>query len=161
MPVWQLGPDRAAEWRTIRLESLREAPDAFEERLADWAERPLEDFARRLVSGRTFAAGDEPGRPLAVAGWVSGLDARDAARGWVVSVYARPEARGTGLAGAALQAVFGDASACGMTSLGLNVVASNLPALALYEGLGFRDSGRTGIVTSRGAPEIEMLRPLP
>ncbi|MCQ0970382.1 GNAT family N-acetyltransferase [Paracoccus sp. TK19116] len=160
MIVWRLQPEHAEEWRRIRLQASKDAPESFEETYDDWADRPLADFAARLSSARVFAAGTHRGRALAIAGCVPGLDLRDASRGWVVSVFTRPEARGRGLAGAVIQTIMSDAAMRGMTSLGLHVVASNATAIALYERLGFRDSGQTGIVSSRGLPEIEMLRVL-
>ena len=158
--IWRLDPPRAAEWQAIRLRALREAPEAFDSTLDDWADRPLADFARRLDEGRVFAAGQTVGEPLAVASWDPGLDPRDARRAWIMSVFCAPEARGRGLARAVIAAAMGDAARAGMTSAGLNVRADNAPAIGLYRALGFADSGRADVVNSHGAAEIEMLRPL-
>lgn len=154
---WRLGPDRVREWRGIRLESLRDAPEAFDARLEDWRDRPLSDFAARLETVPTFAVGAEIGRPLAVASWQAGLDTGDPSRGWLLSVFARPEARGHGYAEAAIRAVQRDAFAAGMRSIGLYVVAGNCHAQTLYRRLGFTETGREGIVNAHGFPEIEMI----
>ncbi|MBC9245206.1 GNAT family N-acetyltransferase [Paracoccus sp. 11-3] len=155
--IWQLGPDRAAEWRDIRLAALRLAPEAFDAELSDWQDRPLIDFADRLAELPTFAAGDTRGTPLAVASWGAGLDDRDPDRGWLFAVFCLPQARGRGYARAAIKAVMGDALQQGATSMGLNVVASNLSAQRLYHRLGFRPTNRQGVTNARGAPEIEMI----
>lgn len=154
---WRLSSGRAEEWRDIRLESLRVAAEAFDTALADWQDRPLVDFAARLASVPTFAAGAETGRPLAVASWQAQLDARDPRRGWLLSVYARPKARGHGYAEAAIRAVLKDALSAGMTSVGLHVLAENSHAIALYRRLGFVETMREGLFNARGAPEIEMI----
>lgn len=161
MITWRLGPDRAEEWREIRLCALRDAPDAFDAQLADWQDRPLTDFAARLRDMPTFVAGRIKGQPLAVASWAAGMDPRAAQRGWLLSVFARPEARGQGFAEAAIRAVLDDAHAAGMRSIGLNVRETAHHAQALYRRLGFRATDRTGVTNARGLPETEMLRALP
>ncbi|WP_185968426.1 GNAT family N-acetyltransferase [Paracoccus sp. M683] len=161
MIIWRLTPDRADEWRAIRLAALRDAPDAFDATLAEWQDRPLADFAERLAEVPTFAAGDHPGRPLATASWLPGLDDRDRKRGWLLGVFARPEARGQGHATAVIHAVLADAARQGMTSMGLNVRDTAPHAQALYRRLGFRATARQGITNARGLPETEMLKDLP
>lgn len=160
MTVWRLTPDRAAQWRDIRLAALRDAPDSFDATLAEWQDRPLADFAERLQNVPTFAAGDHPGLPLATASWLPGLDDRDPGRGWLLAVFARPEARGQGHAEAAIRAAIDDAKAQGMTSMGLNVRDTAGHAQALYHRLGFRPTGRQGVTNARGLPETEMLKDL-
>lgn len=157
MQIWRLGPERAEEWRDIRLAALRLAPEAFDAELADWQNRPLADFANRLAELATFAAGDTPGTPLAVASWGAGLDDRDPDRGWLFAVFAQPQARGRGYAQAAISAVLTDALQRGATSMGLNVLAANLHAQRLYQRLGFRPTERQGVTNARGAPEVEMI----
>lgn len=155
--TWRLSPDRAAEWREIRLAALRDAPEAFGATLSEWEARPLSDFADWIAVVATFAAGDRVGCPLAVASWQVGLDDRDPRRGWLFAVFARPEARGRGYAKAAIRAALKDAHNSGASSMGLNVVAGNQPARALYHRIGFRETGRQGVTNSRGVPEIEMI----
>ena len=157
MAVWRLGIDRAAEWRAIRLAALRHAPEAFDADLDEWQHRPLADFAARLVNVATFASGDVIGAPLAVASWQAGLDDRDRNRGWLLSVFALPDVRRRGHATAAINAALADASGQGATSMGLNVLATNLDAQRLYHRLGFRPTPRKGVTNARGAAEIEMI----
>lgn len=157
MEIWRLGPDRADEWREIRLAALRDAPEAFGATLEDWQDRPPEDFGEWLRNVPTFASGDRVGEPLAVAAWRTGMDADDTGRAWLIAVFARPAARGCGYAEAVIRAVLADAARGGATSVGLNVVTTNLPALALYRRLGFRHSGREVDFSTRGDTELEMI----
>lgn len=160
MRLWRLGPDDAEAWREIRLQALRDAPDAFDSLYADWSCRPLADFAARLAAVPTFAAGECAARPLAVAAWERDLDPRCARRGWLMSVYARPEARGRGFADAVLARIADDARSAGMTSLGLHVGEANGPALRLYRRAGFAPSGVPAFTNPNGIREVELLRPL-
>jgi len=162
--IWRLDGGRAAQWREIRVEALRLAPEAVDSALADWQDRPLGNFTARLKAVPTFAAGREFGRPLAAASWQapSDADADDPDRAWLLAVYVRPGAEAQGFARAAIRATLGDASAAGRRSAGLTAVAANAAATALYRRTGFGDSGRRGPRNRRGGPEIEMvLEPLP
>ena len=161
MITWRLDAARAEEWRAIRLAALRDALESFGATLDDWQDRPLADFAERLANVPTFAAGRTEGEPLAVAAWQAGLDPSDDQRGWLLAVYARPEARGRGFAETAIRAAIADATAQGMTSIGLNVRDRAAHAQALYHRLGFRPSDRHQPSNSPDNPEIEMLRSLP
>lgn len=136
MTVWRLTPDRAAEWREIRLEALQLAPRAYTSRLADWQHRPLADFAARLAQTHCFASGLTIGQPLATAGWHA--EAGPAPLAWITGVYSRPLARGRGYARDVMSAAIADAWASGMAVIGLSVYAGLPAPRALYESLGFR-----------------------
>lgn len=157
MKLWRIGPERAAEWREIRLEALLLAGEAFGSRYEDWCDVPASGYEKRLDDARHFAAGAELGHPLAVACWQAGLDRDDPQRGWLMSVYARPAARGQGYSEAVLNHIAADARAAGMTSLGLHVVRTNVAALRLYRRLGYVDSGIDGILSDLGHPEYRLV----
>ncbi|MDO5642566.1 MAG: GNAT family N-acetyltransferase [Paracoccus sp. (in: a-proteobacteria)] len=158
--LWQLTPDRAAEWRDIRLDALRNAPEAFGSAIDDWEGRPLADFAARLAACEIWAAGPEPGRPRAVAGWEAGISPAEPDLGWVTSVYVAPCARGRGLADAIFARLAERAARAGMTRLGLHVGQRNAPAQALYGRAGFMATGAPPMLNDRGFWEIEMRRML-
>ena len=158
--LWRLTPDRAAEWRAIRLDALRNAPDAFGSAFDDWADRPLEDFAERLAGCEMWAAGPCPGRPQAVAAWERGISPAEPDLGWVTSVYTRPETRGRGMGDAIFARLAVDAVRAGMTRMGLHVGQNNLPAQALYLRAGFIPTGGPPMLNGRGNWEIEMRRML-
>ncbi len=158
--LWQLTPDRAAEWRAIRLEALRIAPEAFGSSIDDWDGRPLADFAARLAGCEVWAAGPAPGTPLAVASWEAGISPAEPDLGWVMSVYVNPDARGQGLGDAIFARLIDRASRAGMTRMGLHVGQANARAQALYMRAGFLPTGAPPMLNERGAWEIEMRRML-
>ncbi len=131
-----LQPGDASVWREIRLQALATDPQAFSSRLADWQDRPLGDFARRLAKVRTFAI-LEAGRAVATAGWAPDLDPALRHRGWVVAVYVMPGHRGRGHAERLMRHLVRDAAAAGLESLWLEVRASGHKAQDLYRRAGF------------------------
>lgn len=62
--------------------------------------------------------------------------------GYITNVAVRPEYRRRGVADKLLRVFLDFAQAHQLAFLTLEVRASNAPAMALYEGLGFRDVGR-------------------
>lgn len=158
--LWRLTPERAAEFRAIRLDALRRAPEAFGSSFSDWEERPLADFAKRLAGCEMWAAGPAPGTPQAVASWEPDISPAEPDLGWVMSVYVAPEARGMGLGDAILARLIGNATEAGMTRLGLHVGQNNLSAQRLYDRAGFVATGGPPMLNGRGIWEIEMRRML-
>ncbi|MFV0408502.1 MAG: GNAT family N-acetyltransferase [Paracoccus sp. (in: a-proteobacteria)] len=158
--LWQLTPERAGEWRAIRLEALRTAPQAFGSGIDEWEHRPLEDFAGRLAGCEMWAAGPAPGSAQAVASWEWGISPAEPDLGWVMSVYVRPEARGQGLSDAIFSRLAERAAAAGMTRMGLHVGRANTAAQALYRRAGFIETGGPPMLNERGNWEIEMRRML-
>lgn len=156
--LWQLTPDRVAEWRGIRLAALKDSPGIFVGDWADWNTRPDADFLPPLTDSDCWAAGVYSGRPLAVARWAMHESVANA--GFLMSVFARPEARGTGLMDRLIAHLISRAGGKADRML-LHVAAANRPAIALYERHGFRPTDRAPFVNESGRPEIEMARPLP
>ena len=148
----RLGPQDADLWRDIRLEALAGEPDQFASRHAEWADRPLADFAARLDAAPVWAV-IEQGRAVAVASLSPDRDG--AACGWLEAVYVRPEARGRGLGQAVIAAVEAAARSGGLAQLRLEVRGANHAAIGLYDRMGFV---RTGSGT--GKCEIAMVKPL-
>lgn len=157
MRLRRLGPDRAAQWRDIRLEALRRAPEAFGTGLDEWEGRPLSDFADWLTRSRIWSLGPLA-HPLGVAGWYRDKD--DPALGWLIAVYLRPEARGKGQAGRLIARVMRDAAMAGCARMALNVGAGNRAAQTLYRRAGFYPAGDAE-PTRAGVEQIEMRRDLP
>ena len=158
--LWHLTPDRAEEWRAIRLAALADMPEAFDSPADDPAHRCLADSAARLAQAETWAAGDSPGAPLAVASWEPGWTPGTETMGWITGVYARPQARGRGLISALLTRIADRAQAAGMDRLGLRVGVANTAARRRYLAEGFITMG-TPVLNEAGVIEIEMLRVLP
>jgi GNAT superfamily N-acetyltransferase len=131
---------------------------AREEAFADevWDER-----AARGAAGEdqvTYVAEVE-GRWVGMA--VGLADGPDATRLALVGMFVEPDARGRGVGGALVEAVAEWARRRGAAVLSLWVVATNRPAIALYERCGFGPTGRRQPLDHTPAlTELEMIREL-
>jgi GNAT superfamily N-acetyltransferase len=140
-------PLGAHEWqlyRTLRLRSLVDAPEAFCSTLADEEARTDNDWAWRVNLGATSGR-DRPlvaeldGTALGLA-WAK-VDADDTSVVNLFQVWVAPEARGHGVAAALLDAALGWARSRGAHAMQLGVVCGNDAARRLYERAGFRAFG--------------------
>ncbi|OYW61309.1 MAG: hypothetical protein B7Z40_18690 [Bosea sp. 12-68-7] len=133
----------ATAYRALRLQALRDHPEAFGASHEDEAARSLEMTAKRLNDGPlncVFGAfsGDEL---IGTAGFVvPDRSAKSRHKGLLVGVHVAPERRGQGLARALVSAVIAHARAH-VVLLQAAVGVDNAPALRLYESLGFRRYG--------------------
>jgi GNAT superfamily N-acetyltransferase len=153
----------AADWRAlrdIRLEALREAPDAFGSTFAREAAFGEADWQRRISSGGNFlgylpeASASEP------AGLIGGYhEDPDAVE--LVSMYVRPLARGRGMGEALIATVIDWATARNAASVHLWVTETNKPARLLYERCGFSLTGeRQPLPSNPSLGEVGMARRL-
>ena len=134
--VRELSGDNWAEWRELRLAALREAPEAFSSKLADWqgeadAEQRWRDRLR-TVSFNVLA--DLDGIP---AGMVSGHLTEGGDKAELLSMWVSPSARGQGVGDALVKTVVRWSEGRGAEELALRVAAGNEHAMALYERHGF------------------------
>lgn len=141
----QLRPDEAQRLRTIRLQALQDAPDAFGTTFAEAAALALAVWTRQLVELPTFVA------------FQDGLDVgmvrcmRDRGRpdtAWLISMWVAPEVRRSGLGRSLVDLVVGWARSNGIRRLLLDVADLNAPAIALYDAKGFAPNGNTGTLPS-------------
>lgn len=143
---------RASEWRELRdlrLEALRDAPDAFWTRHEEALEQSEEEW-RAWTTMPCHVAVDERGRFV---GMVAALpDRDDPASVDLIAMFVTPAARGRGVAAALVGAQLGWARAEGFRRVGLMVNVENVTARRLYERLGFRDTGRRAPL--RAGPEL-------
>ena len=142
---------RAEEWerlRAIRLCALADTPMAFGSTLAAEQAQPDEFWRGRAAGGAadddraTFIA-ERDGAWVGIATCVledGGTGARPA---WVFSMWVAPAVRRQGTAQALLRVLAGWARERGADVLNLHVTATNAPAIALYERLGFHATGAT------------------
>jgi ribosomal protein S18 acetylase RimI-like enzyme len=142
---------RAEEWerlRAIRLRALADAPMAFGSTLADEQTRPDEFWRGRAAGGAadndraTFVA-ERDGAWVSIGTCVleeGGVGERPA---WIFGMWVEPAVRRQGTAQALLRVLAGWARERGADVLNLHVTATNAPAIALYERLGFRATGAT------------------
>ena len=128
--------------RDIRLEALRDAPDAFGSTYArDAAFEPAEWHRRATRDGSFFAfipgltglAG--PAGPAGPAGLAGGYEEEPGVVE-LISMFVRPQARGHGVGEALVDAVVAWARDNGAASVHLWVTESNKPAVRLYERVG-------------------------
>jgi ribosomal protein S18 acetylase RimI-like enzyme len=142
--IRRLGPDDAAAYRALRLQGLRDHPDAFTSSYEEESVRPIAVAASRIGADspdRVYGAfrGDTL---CAVVGL--GLETRAKARhkAVVFGMYVAPADAGHGL-GSALLAHAIDAARRepGITQLVLTVTDTNAAAVRFYERAGFRSFG--------------------
>jgi len=149
--------------RDIRLEALRDAPDAFGSTYAQQAAYGEADWQRRITRGGTFLAylpeadAAEPAEPVGlVGGYQEDPDTVE-----LVSMYVRPCARGRGVGEAMVATVIGWAQARNATSVHLWVTEANSSARLLYGRCGFSLTGeRQALPSNAGVSEVGMTRPL-
>lgn len=138
-------PTRAADapaYRDLRLQGLRDHPEAFGSDFESSAARPIEYWQERMRLG----AGGEHGVTYVAeaAGELIGVTtlAREELRkirhnGNIYGVYTRPDWRGAGVADALLEACVESARQLGVRVLKLGVTATNTSAIRLYLRRGF------------------------
>ncbi|HVJ55940.1 MAG TPA: GNAT family N-acetyltransferase [Aliidongia sp.] len=127
------------EFRTIRLEALRQAPDAFGSDYESEAAQPDDHFQMRLTNSTVLAA-YVGSRIAGIAGFARHSSLRELHKAYLWGVYVRAEARGQGM-GAALVGAILDQAAEGVEQILLTVGSANKAALTLYERLGFTAYG--------------------
>ncbi|POR56827.1 GNAT family N-acetyltransferase [Bosea psychrotolerans] len=132
----------AEAYRTLRLQALLQAPEAFGASHAEEAARPPATFIARitpappsLVFG-AFADAELVG----IAGFLAGSSEKSRHRGMLWGVYLAPDWRGRGIARALVEAVVQHA-AQHVLVLQARAVTTNSVALHLYERLGFKPYG--------------------
>jgi len=141
-----LTADDANQYRRVRLQALREHPEAFGSAAEDFAAQPLSDVADRLrsQSERFSLFGAFDGTELIGLvgfGRDGGLKVRH--RGGVYQMYVTPEQRGKGLGWLLLEhAVVYARPLPGLEEINLAVTVGNEPARRLYERYGFVFSHR-------------------
>ena len=147
------------EYREIRLEALREAPDAFWETHAEAVQLDDEAWRRRASknadTSSLFAAIDESENWVGLA--ASALYDSDPSIAGIFSVYVTPEHRGggAGVARMLMEAAVEWARSTPATSLRLHVNEVNEHALAFYHRLGFTETGK--VEPFRDDPSVKLV----
>jgi GNAT superfamily N-acetyltransferase len=134
------GADLAA-YRALHRFGIKESPTGFIDVEETDAARPDADVAAMLERGEGWGVFDGErlvGKLVADALPYPSL----APTFWLRAVYVHPDARGTGASGRLIRAAIEDARGKGASSMALWVHGANPHARALYERIGFRESGR-------------------
>ena len=127
--------------RTIRLQALRDAPDAFLSTFEDVSQWPLSSWTSQLQSLHTLVAVVD-GRDVGMVRGFVDLKTNPLAA-WLISMWVSPQARGQGVGTALIEALVSWAEHAGAMRLHLEVGAHNDAAQSLYRRMGFVDSGRS------------------
>ena len=142
-------------WRSIRLQALSEAPSAFATTYGEVVQWDAARWERQVVELATFVA-VVAGHDVGVA---RGAPHRSRDVRELISMWVAPDARRRGIARQLIDSVAAWAENAGATTLVLDVVASNTPAIALYERAGFvRFDGEA--LGERAPHEIRLFRSL-
>jgi hypothetical protein len=152
----------ASAYRALRLEALRDAPDAFSSAYEESVDLPLAAFAERIVptAGRFVLGAFADDALVGIAGFTREEGAKVRHKAAVTGMYVTPRARRHGIARALLRSIVDRARAAdGLAVLRLSATAGNAAAEALYASLGFvrygieRDALR---VAGRSLDEAEL-----
>ena len=135
----------ADEFWHFRLAGLEESPHAFAEAADELRATPPAVTADRLRQSTSdnFVLGAFADRQLVgTAGFFRFTGAKTAHKGRVWGVYVHPPFRGQGIARALLSDLLARIRRVeGIQQLSLTVAVTQLPAIALYESIGFRRFG--------------------
>lgn len=143
--------------RALRLEALKDNPEAFGSTYAREEARTTAEWQRWLAPGVTLIL-EETGAPRGLVGGTP--DREDPAVVHLQAMWVHPLLRGTGAADALVKALLAWASERGARRVQLMVVSSNERAQGLYARHGFRPTGHQATRERDGAIEIQMERPL-
>jgi ribosomal protein S18 acetylase RimI-like enzyme len=138
-------------WRELRLTALRESPDAFDSRLADWrGDRDREERwrARLEIPGSYNVVAMLDARPV---GMASGVPTSEDGVAELISMWVSPAARGRGVGDELIGAVERWARQSRARVLRLCVMPGNEPAIRLYRRNGFANTGEQGDPLPDGA----------
>ena len=130
----------AARYRDIRLEGLKQIPEAFGSTFTHESEKPPSWFAERIKLGNVFGAFVEDDL-RGVAGFWQQEGPKVSHKATLWGMYVRPSARNSGLGRRLVEAVIAHASGR-VEQLLLTVVSDNEAAHRLYRTMGFTEYGR-------------------
>ena len=155
LTVRRAAPGDEAILRSLRLEALTEAPEAFGSTYDREMARTTADWQRWLSPGVTFIL-EEAGTPRGLVAAVR--DADDAGIVYLMAMWVHPALRGSGAADALVTEHLAWAHAAGARLVRLDVIATNNRARRLYERHGFRLTGQQTMRDADGRVELSMER---
>jgi len=156
----EVHPDDWESYRDLRLEGLRDAPDAFWFTYADEAAYEEADWRQRIEGAWLVQARDKEG-VLGSAGLGSHWEPERATVATLFGMYVARRARGRGVGEALVSAVLEEARRRGKSVVVLEVTSGNTAARALYERCGFVATGALHPHPRKPElNEIEMVRTL-
>jgi GNAT superfamily N-acetyltransferase len=143
--------------REIRLQALRDAPDAFASTYAREAAFEPAEWRRRAARDGSFLAFHGEGGPAGLAGGAEQVPGVVE----LVSMFVRPRARGQRVGEALVDAVAAWARQRGAVTVHLWVTETNKPAIRLYERCGFTATAeRQPLPSNPALGEFGLSRPV-
>jgi ribosomal protein S18 acetylase RimI-like enzyme len=137
--IRQLLTADAATFRELRLEGLRLNPEAFGSTYEFEKDQPITRYTGWLTNSTVFGA-FQNSQLIGTASFTQLSGLKDSHKGLLRAMYVRPAHRRSGAGRQLVQAVI-DTARQKVEQLQLSVVSDNLPALRLYQSLGFRQYG--------------------
>lgn len=142
--------------KSLRERAVRDSPDAFGSTLAEILSVSQEQWIEQLEKRPTFVACEQDADiGMARASFVS-----DSAEAWLISMWVAPDFRGRRAGEQLARTVIALARERGCTKMFLEVVDHMVPAISLYERLGFSPTGDKGRFPSPRAHITEHRRVL-
>jgi RimJ/RimL family protein N-acetyltransferase len=160
--VRRLEASDVADYRDLRLESLKVHPEAFSSSWEYEGEKPISWWSERLETATVFGGWVNNSPLVGIVGFAVHDAVKLRHKGILWGMYVRPQARGTGLAAALVQRVVAHARPH-VEQVCLTVVASNVAARRLYGAAGFEEYGlerRALKVGSEYYDDVLMVLPL-
>lgn len=147
-----VGPDHWREWRTARLQSLLDSPDAFGSTYERERAFTEDDFRDRLDPAGPHVLARRADEPVGTGGGYL------AAPGWchVVAMWVSPSVRGHGVGTRILDAIVSWNAARGLRTE-LDVTVGNEAARRLYERYGFVATGVTRPLREGSQVRVEQM----
>jgi RimJ/RimL family protein N-acetyltransferase len=160
--VRRLDAHDAAAYRELRLEGLKNHPEAFSSSWEGESGKPDAWWVERLETSTVFGGWIDNSPLFGVAGFRAHTATKLRHKAVLWGMYVRTEARGTGLAACLVQRVIEHARSH-VEEICLTVVASNIAGKRLYSAAGFEPYGierRALKVGQEYFDEVLMARPL-
>ena len=137
--IRQLTPADAESFRELRLEGLRQNPEAFGSTYEFEKDQPLTRYTGWLTSSTVFGA-FQNSQLIGTASFTQLSGLKDSHKGLLRAMYVRPTHRRSGAGRQLVQAVI-ETARQRVEQLQLSVVSTNQPAFRLYQSVGFRQYG--------------------
>jgi ribosomal protein S18 acetylase RimI-like enzyme len=138
--IRRLTPGDMTAYRAIRHEALANHPEAFVSTAEGFALKSDAEIVQTLEALTIFGTILPDGSLGGINAFLRNEGAKERHRGWMIQVYVRPEHRGTGMAQTLVEHLL-DHARRHVVQVHLGVWSENLPAIKLYQRLGFQTYG--------------------
>ncbi|KKJ76021.1 hypothetical protein WH95_14710 [Kiloniella litopenaei] len=136
----RISSDDAALYRELRLEGLKNTPEAFGASYSDESTKAPSHYRELLTNNEVFGAYTNKGIIVGIAGLAIPRKEKLKHKGMLWGIYIKPEMRGNGLAKQLISQII-EIAKHRTEELLLTVVTSNTSAIKLYKKLGFIEYG--------------------